>query len=349
MQMNGMKGILSAVAALLMAACAAPPEQPPAPAPVAAPPVNAAERDALKTLISLQDRLDRVAAPLLVNNAALCRGSARKLLGFSAKNKHSFSAELADTAQKAFGFDDRLKIMNVLEGSGAAQAGVRRGDILVSVEGQALPQGENAERNAAMLLGPLVTKRSNVQLTVLRDGTSAVLDVPLTLSCAFSVELGNADLVNAYADGLRIAVTRGMVEFAQSDKEIAYVIAREMAHNILGHQRRLRMSATMAGIIDNLIRVRPDLSTMTGTAGIKPFPQAFDRVADRFALYLVARAGYDIDNAPDFWRRLGDQHPASESNAYTAIHPGTSQRLAILEKTVTEIRKKQAAKRPLTP
>ena len=43
-------------------------------------PRPAPDEEALRELVALQDRLDRVAAPLLVNNAPLCKGNARHLL-----------------------------------------------------------------------------------------------------------------------------------------------------------------------------------------------------------------------------------------------------------------------------
>jgi predicted Zn-dependent protease len=39
--------------------------------------------------------------------------------------------------------------------------------------------------------------------------------------------------MNAYADGARIMVTRGMIAATKGDDELAYVLARTMAHNIL--------------------------------------------------------------------------------------------------------------------
>ena len=54
-----------------------------APRPVADNPQQAQ----LRELIAQQDRLYRVAAPLLTSNAQLCRGNARNLLGFTAKNR----------------------------------------------------------------------------------------------------------------------------------------------------------------------------------------------------------------------------------------------------------------------
>jgi hypothetical protein len=340
----------AAAITLALAACATGPTAPPQPSQpgVAAQPVPA-EYATLRALVSYQDRLYRVASPLLSSNAELCKGSARNLLGFTAKNKHSYSAELTEAASAIYGLDDRLQVMGVLAGSGAARAGVRRGDKIVSVEDKAMPEGMNAERQAAMILAPLVGTRSSVKMTVLRDGANVPLTVPLTRACAYSIELGNADNVNAYNDGRRVLITRGMMNFARTDDELAYVLAREMAHNILQHASKQNMSATIGDIIDNLIRIHPDMTAMAGTGGIRPMPQDMDAAADTLALYMIARAGYSVDRASRFWERLASQYPASVPNGYTAIHPSTASRLAAIEKAVADIRSKQAARRAVLP
>lgn len=312
-------------------------------------PSNTPEQEALKARVALQDRLYRVAAPLLVNNPELCKNNARKLLGFTAKNKYSYTSEYVDAAERSFGLGDRLHIMAVLAGSGAAQAGLKPDDVLVAVDDKPMPQGPNAERLAAAILGPLVNTRASVKLTVIRDGVPQTPTVPLTMACAFIIELGNADNVNAYGDGHRLMITRGMLGFARSDTELAYVIAREMAHGALGHPARLRMSATLGGIIDALIRVHPDLSTMPGMAGVKPFPQDVDAAADTLSLYMLARAGYDIDGAPRFWQKLATQYPATVLTGYTAIHPATAYRLGVMERIVPEVKAKKAANARLAP
>lgn len=312
-------------------------------------PVNTAEQDALRARVTQQDRLYRVAAPLLINSVDLCKNSARRLLGFTAKNKYSYTSEYVDAAERGFGLGDRLQIMAVLAGSGAAQAGVRAGDGLVAVDDKPMPQGPNAERLAASILGPLMTSKSVVKLTLIRSGSPVAATVPLTMACAFAMELGNADNVNAYSDGHRVMVTRGMLRFVRSDTELAYVIAREMAHSALGHANRLRMSATLGGIIDNLIRVHPDMAAMAGTAGVKPFAQDVDAAADTLSLYMLARAGYDIDGAQAFWQRLASAHPASELNGYTAIHPATGFRLDVMSRVVPQIKSKLATHGVLSP
>ena len=348
---------------ILLPACATPPvsQQKPqavvvAPPAVVVPQINLADVEALRSLVSLQNRLDRLAAPLLLKNPELCKGQARDLLGFTAKNKYAFSAEFADAAHSAFGWDERLQVTSVLVGSGAARAGVLRpGDVLIAAEDKPLPQGPNAEGDAAKILGPLVKdranqiERSNIKLTVARRDDTLVLEVPLTYACGFRVELGNADNVNTYADGHRVMVTRGMINFVKSDEELVYVMAKEMAHNALAHAIKQRMSGTIAGVIDNLIHVRPDLAMISGSAGIKPMPKESDAMADSLSLYMLARAGYDIDNAPQFWQHLATQVPATILNGHTAIHPAIGYRLASMEKTIALIKSKQASKRPLQP
>ncbi len=329
----------------------------PAPAVVStateAPPVvtakMAAARQQLSQMVALQDRLYRVAGPLLINNADLCRNQARNLLGFTAKNKYSYSGEFVDAAQAVLNYGDRLEVASVLAGSGAARVGLRKGDVLVAADGKLLPVGANAETEAAAVLGPLVSANKVLTLTITRGGNNQQLRVPVTRACAFKIDIGNADNVNAYSDGQRVMITRGMVNFAQSDDAIAYVLAKDIAHNVLGHAATTKQAYTVGGIIDNLVSVRPDLSMLIGTAGVKPMPQELDAAADNLSLYMVARAGYNVEGARAFWQRLATQYPATVLNGYTANHPAVAYRLTTIDKTVATIRSKQSNKQPLVP
>ncbi|WP_051293642.1 M48 family metallopeptidase [Pseudoduganella violaceinigra] len=347
-------------AALLLSACSTlqpggeppvpaqplPPAEPPAP--VVTPQMQAA-RDQLKVIAGLQERLYRIAAPLLINNADLCKTQARNLLGFTAKNKYSYPGEYADASTAVLGYDDVLQISGVLAGSGAARAGLRKGDDLLAAGGKPLPRGRDAESKAAAVFGPLTASSATLSMTIGRNGNSQTLNVPVTRACAFRVDLGNSDNVNAYNDGSRVLLTRGMINFAQNDEAIAYVMAKELAHNILGHTNQMKSTATVSSLIDNLTSVRPDLTMLVGSAGVRPMPPDYDVAADNLALYMLARAGYNIGNARSFWQRLSGQYPATVLNGYTAIHPNVTARLAAMDRSVSEIKAKQAAKRPLLP
>lgn len=334
--------LLPALTLALLAACTL---KPPSPSPKQSA-LPTQQHVALSTLVSRQERLYRVAAPLLVNNAVLCKTSARPLLGFTAKNQYSYSADMVDAATELLGLNDRLQVMSVLAGSGAARAGIQRGDILQSVQEQALPQGPNAESEAARQLAAIIKNATELQITVLRDGKPLRLQVPLTLACAFSIDLGNADFVNAYSDGRRILVTRGMLDYLQSDSELAVLLAKEIAHNTLRHAQFLQIKGTVAAVIDKLLPLNPDLTGLAGTAGIKSMPMAMEIEADRLTLYMLARAGYGTATAATTWQHLAQN---TSPNSYTALHPWNDERLGLLQATAEEIRQKQRAKKPLVP
>ncbi len=346
-------------AALLLSACSTVPLQSSAPvaeagkppaaeAPLVTPRMMAA-RDALRKMADTQDRLYRVAAPLLINNAELCRTQARSLLGFTAKNKWSYPGEYADAAAAVLGYDDTLQISGVLAGSGAARAGLRKGDDLIAADGKALPTGAGAETRAAAVFGPLVTNRAQMSMTIARNGTNQVLKVPVTRACAIRVDLGNSDNVNSYTDGSRVSITRGMINFARSDEAVAYVLAKDIAHSVLGHQTTMRNTAAIGTIIDNISRVQPDQTLLIGTGGVRPLTADMEVAADNLALYMLARAGYGIGNYKSFWQRLANQYPAPILNGYMANHPNIAPRLPAIDKTVAAVRAKQSAEKPLVP
>ena len=232
-------------------------------------PRMAQEADLLNRMATMQDRLYRVAAPLLINNADLCKGQARNLLGFTAKNRYSYPGDYNEAAHIAFGMGEHLQVTGVLNGSGAAQAGLKRGDRLLTAGSKKLPTGPNASTTAGSVFGPLLAASPSLALGIEREGENRKLTVPVTRACGFGIELGNADNVNAYNDGSRVMVTRGMLGFVRSDDELAFLLATGMAHSLLGHPASQRYAGTVGGIIDNLVKVQPDTSMLIGSGGIK--------------------------------------------------------------------------------
>ena len=63
----------------------------------------------------------------------------------------------------------------------------------------------------------------------------------------------------------------------------------------------------------------------------------------------MARAGYDIGLAPNFWRRMAVIHPGSIQTNHSSTHPSAPERFVALESAVGEIRAKLAAGQPLAP
>ncbi|QAU34146.1 M48 family metalloprotease [Janthinobacterium sp. 17J80-10] len=279
-----------------------------------------------------QARLYRVAAPLLINGNELCPQHARNLLGFTAKNRYSYTEGFADVASSALGLEERLHVMNVLPGSGAETAGLRQGDALFAVEIEPLPQGPNAESASASIIGTELRGRNSVSLTVLRGGERVAHNITLTPACAMVIDLGNADVAGSFADGQRVMVTRGLLEAAPSDDELAYVLAREIAHNILAPQPR----PAQAAIIDRLHTLTPLPGDAANAASLAPTSPEQELRARKLALYLLARAGYAIDKAPGFWQTI-------------AIPPASPESPAVLAQAIGAIAARKQLGAPLVP
>ena len=289
----------------------------------------------LRQLVEMQDRLEDVSGRLLIRNTDLCQRHLRNILGFSVANKYSFSASNASLAESTLGLDNRLKVMNVIPGTGAERAGLKRGDVLVNIDGRAAPQGSNAEHAAVQLLSPAVAEGRNIKITVSRGGANRTLTVPLTLSCGFHVELGQSPSVTAFSDGSRIMVTQGMLFYAKSDESLAYVIAKEMAHSVLDHPRLVNNTSRAKLLIDNLIQTPPK---STDTTGLKAMSKKFDIDADSVSLAMLARGGYNLDGTTRFWRNMAYHFPATRKKHYTSLHPETSARISMMPQSISRIK-----------
>ena len=191
-RLNGLRPAAPAILiALLLSGCETLTPVQTGPAVVPATPVDttpavspkiAAAADALTKMSAMQDRLYRVAAPLLINNAESCKAHARNLLGFTARNRYWYPGEYNEAAQVAFGMGERLQVTGVLAGSGAARAGLRRGDDLVSAGGKMLPTGPNASSSAGAVFGPLVAKNAALDMVIHPDPKDGAVPVTPHLS-----------------------------------------------------------------------------------------------------------------------------------------------------------------------
>ena len=74
-----------------------------------------------------------------------------------------------------------------------------------------------------------------IELVVRRDDRNLLVSLSPEPVCDYRAILAAQENVNAYADGENVYVTRGMMRFAETDDELALVIAHEIAHNAMNH------------------------------------------------------------------------------------------------------------------
>lgn len=292
----------------------------------------------LRAWVDQQSRLYRVAAPLLFANTQLCPRHAKRILGFTAKNKYSYSTRYIAAAKESLGLDDRLQVMDVFAGSGAAEVGLRQGDILVAIEIEPLPEGPDAEQQAAALIGAEMRGRDVLQLTVLREDERIILDISPTSACAMVIALGDAEIAASYTDGHRVLITRGMLDAVQSNEELAYVVAQAMARNVV-----------IPGEHDDVAALIDGLRTLDNPAAwgaARPMPVATADV-DEFALHLLARSGYAIEGYPTFWARIATPIEKAKAAVNKDKFSVSDRHMEKLNLAIQAIRSMQAAGVPV--
>jgi len=187
---------------------------------------------------------------------------------------------------------------------------------------------------------------------VARNADTVSMTVNPDKACYYSIGLDPQQVINAFADGRRILIARGMLSFVRSDSELATVIAHEMAHNVMKHidARKQNVGLGMLADLAVLVLSRGQVSGSNfARAGAMAYSQAFEQEADYVGLYIMAQAGFPIADTPTFWRRMAAAHPANIRTNHSASHPSTAERMLALGETVREIDAKIQARAPLVP
>jgi membrane-associated protease RseP (regulator of RpoE activity) len=305
---------------------------------------------AFDTFIKRQKRLYKVSYPLLAAAYSMNIDDARLVCGFMVCTKDAFGKENEDVARRYFNLGDNPVIFFVHPEFPAAKVGIKPGDRLLNYNGAVLI-GKSFKEIKKVLQGNKLATNKQITVVVERDGR--ILDFRMEgVPCLkYFMVLAPSDQINAFSDGNNIVVYNGMMRFVESDDELAFVLAHEIAHNVLGHIRKKTGNVVLGSILDLLILGTTGVSTggMFGRLGSAAHSQGFEFEADYAGLYIAARAGHDVSGAVNFWRRLAAEQPRSIERGFAASHPSTPERFVAMERTIQEIKEKEKLGKPLIP
>jgi predicted Zn-dependent protease len=167
--------------------------------------------------------------------------------------------------------------------------------------------------------------------------------------------------LNAFAlPGGFIGVHSGLLLAAQSESELASVLAHEIGHvsqrhiaRMLGNQKQDMLVPLAAMVLGALAASRsPDLAmaSMMGGQGFAiqrqlNFSRDAEREADRIGLQILGEGGFDTSGMVAFFGRL--QNASRNYNdgapAYLQSHPLTTERIADIQSRIRDQRYKQRA------
>ncbi|MEW5895196.1 MAG: M48 family metallopeptidase [Candidatus Omnitrophota bacterium] len=166
------------------------------------------------------------------------------------------------------------------------------------------------------------------------------------------VLIDEPDNINAFAmPGGKIGAYSGIFKVAQSEEDLAAVIAHEVAHVIANHGGE-RMSqyllVSLGGLSLDLALQKKEVETrkwwlvaygLGSTVGyVLPYSRLQEREADRIGLILMAMAGYNPEAAIGLWERMNEQSK-SRIPAFLSTHPAPQARIAEIRARIPEAMK----------
>lgn len=313
------------------------------------------------------ERLMSISSRLLVAANFQCGKNTVPLYGFSLHQKNIYEKNIRDAAERALGAKDQVSVLHVYPGLPAYRAGLKKGDIVLrinhdNIAGKLLTKDElrelikktgqewAVEQSIKNLDKEERVVNSMLEMEIERDGRNMILNLTGVPACGYPVVFSENDAVNAYADGEKVVVFSGLLRLLTLDEELALVVAHEISHNTLGHITKKQLNSIPGLIADILLA---SVGVYSGGAFSKAtsnvFSKEFEAEADYSGLYILARAGMDISNAANLWRRMAAEHPGSIYAQYGASHPSSPERFTAIESAALEIKNKLASGQALVP
>lgn len=156
--------------------------------------------------------------------------------------------------------------------------------------------------------------------------------------------------MNAFClPGGKVVVYTGILKAAKNDDQLATVIAHEIAHALARHGAE-RMSSAMVQqglqVVGNIVLASkaPQYQNVFNQAygigsqlGVMlPYGRLQENEADEIGIILMARAGYNVYAALDFWKNMS-AGKKNQPNEFFSTHPSSTTRIANIQRVINNL------------
>ncbi|MBT6717279.1 MAG: M48 family metallopeptidase [Nitrospina sp.] len=164
----------------------------------------------------------------------------------------------------------------------------------------------------------------------------AVSDMP---KLDWEVKLIESDQKNAFAlPGGKIAIYTGILSVAKNEAGLATVMSHEIAHVIARHgaQRMSQQMILQLGMIGAGLSMKNNTqrNIVLSALGVGvlygftlPFSRSHESEADQIGLIYMAKAGYDPNEALNFWQRFSQVKGGKGPPEWASTHPADATRM----------------------
>ena len=155
--------------------------------------------------------------------------------------------------------------------------------------------------------------------------------------------------LNAFClPGGKVVVYTGILTAARNDDQLATVISHEIAHALARHGAERMSSATVQQGIQTLGNVvlavgAPSYQNVFNQAygigsqvGVMlPYGRMQESEADEIGIYLMHKAGYNMQEALKFWENMSEGK--TDTNEFLSTHPSSSTRIEDIKKVIVKV------------
>lgn len=159
----------------------------------------------------------------------------------------------------------------------------------------------------------------------------------------WEVNVLTSKTVNAFCmPGGKIAVYTGIIDSLKlTDGELAAVIGHEIAHALREHSREQASqqvaTSIPTAILGSFIGSSELASGMNKVLFSLPFSRSMETEADTMGMELMARAGYNPEEAVNVWRKMSALSGGGDSVAILSTHPSNDSRIKDLQSHLPEV------------
>ncbi len=159
----------------------------------------------------------------------------------------------------------------------------------------------------------------------------------------WEVNVLTSKTVNAFCmPGGKIAVYTGIIDSLKlTDGELAAVIGHEIAHALREHSREQASqqvaTSIPTAILGSFIGSSELASGMNKVLFSLPFSRSMETEADTMGMELMARAGYNPEEAVNVWRKMSALSGGGNSVAILSTHPSNDSRIKDLQSHLPEV------------
>jgi predicted Zn-dependent protease len=160
------------------------------------------------------------------------------------------------------------------------------------------------------------------------------------------------DVLNAFClPGGKVFVYTGIKKAAHNDDQLATVISHEIAHALAQHGAERVSMNQIVGLGGQILSVAvqakvPQYQNAFSTAygygaqlGLMlPYSRTHELEADKIGLILMKKAGYDLNEALNFWKNMGQESGSDEkTNDFFSTHPSNHKRIEQIKAYILEL------------